>query len=245
VDAEEREEHKRLRDEIGRSPGMIIRNEIRGVRQGVHLFKRNKDELMRALDAFEHPKNLLRLLDISNYDQLHASMDEVGRLLHNFLAAATSLIDCVHTHRKHLYKDKDFDEEISAKVAEHFTNSDRQLVKDLRSYVLHRRPVPVQAIQLTWSGHRGPPSPDAQSTLGTRYALSVSELLARHRWTAPARAQLKSCGDQFVIRDFVERYSARVGSFYEWLWDRQQDMHARDLEATNELIRRRKALEDS
>jgi hypothetical protein len=53
---------------------------------------------------------------------------------------------------------------------------------------------------------------------------------------------LNKIGKSIDIRQFVERYFSKIESFYEWLWRRQSEIHAKEIEATNQLILRARAL---
>jgi glutamine synthetase adenylyltransferase len=49
-------------------------------------------------------------------------------------------------------------------------------------------------------------------------------------------------GQKLDILSFVEAYFNKVEGFYQWLWERQALVHADEIEATNQLRDRAKAI---
>jgi len=87
---------------IQASSGQTVLNEIEGVQRSFGVVKRNYDELINAILAFQDEKEIPRLWPQQSRDVRHEAMDVVVTRLQNFLAAAFSLVDHVRRHRKHL-----------------------------------------------------------------------------------------------------------------------------------------------
>lgn len=88
---------EKLNETISRSRGWRLRRELSGVARGYRVFLGNDRELRQFLDAHAQPDAALALWDDSNREGFERFLDEVDRLLHNYLASAASLRD--HTRR--------------------------------------------------------------------------------------------------------------------------------------------------
>ena len=88
------DEFQKLIEEIKNSPGQNIIEEVDRLKRGLRMVKRNKDELVKVVQFLKQPKIALNLWSVSRRDELHVLMEEVGRLLHNYLSSVFSLVDC-------------------------------------------------------------------------------------------------------------------------------------------------------
>ncbi len=146
MEPEKWEEFKKLIEEIEHSPGQKIIEEVDGLKRGLRMVKRNRDELIKALQLLKQLEVAPKLWSLSRRDSLHALMEEVGRLLHNFLSSAFSLVDYMRIHRKHLYLSSEFNQEIEAEIQKRFINDDDHLIaQGLRNYIMHISFPPVGA----------------------------------------------------------------------------------------------------
>ena len=123
---------------IQASSGQTVLNEIEGVQRSFGVVKRNYDELINAILAFQDEKEIPRLWPQQSRDVRHEAMDVVVTRLQNFLAAAFSLVDHVRRHRKHLYSGEVFNEEIAAQLQSLILGRpEHWIAQGLRIYTLH------------------------------------------------------------------------------------------------------------
>jgi len=159
-------------------------------------------------------------------------MEEIGRLLHNYLASAMSLVDHARRHTKKLYcNDRFFKffEECDQEIDKRFDNSaNHQLAQGLRNYTQHRT-LPVVVSVISWSRDEG---------LNRTFKVASESLLEWKKWKPLARKKLRQLKDGLPIRQFAEEYYAEVESFYQWLWTKQAEIHKQDIDRLNEIKRR-------
>src|SRR5687767_5560473 len=74
-------------------PGWAIRVDIRSLDRSLRVFNGNQSELDRHLETASDAGEILRLWDRNNPEVFEGFLNEVDRLLHNYLAAAMSLRD--------------------------------------------------------------------------------------------------------------------------------------------------------
>lgn len=191
--------------EIHETQTSRARADFSGLARSYRVLLGNDHELLSLLERYEQPPAALELWD-RNDEAFEQFLDEVDRLLHNYLASATSLVD--HTRRvrrKHgeaVGLEKTYDE----KMREVFPEGVHSFVQDLRNYTLHRR-LPVVR------GHLG-----GESTTSVTASVNLlkSDLLAWPKWEEPARAYLGSAPDKIGLKDVIRQYTAAANTFTTW-----------------------------
>lgn len=235
MEPEKWEEFKKLIEEIEHSPGQKVIEEVDGLKRGLRMVKRNKDELIKVLQVLKQPGITPKLWSLSRRDALHTLMEEVGRLLHNFLSSAFSLVDYMRSHRKHLYLNSEFNQEIEAEIQKRFINDDDHLIaQGLRNYIIHIGFPPVGAT-LHYA--------DGDKDFNSDFNISIESLLKWDEWSGKQKQALARIGDTVEILLFAERYFKKVESFYLWLWSRQEGIHKKEIDDANQLRERARAIE--
>lgn len=235
MEPEKWDKFKKLIEEIEHSPGQKIIEEVDGLKRGLRMVKRNKDELIKVLQVLKQPGIAPKLWSLSRRDELHTLMEEVGRLLHNFLSSAFSLVDYMRSHRKHLYLNSEFNQEIEAEIQKRFINDDDHLIaQGLRNYILHIGFPPVGAT-LRYA--------DGDKDFNSDFNISIESLLKWDEWSGKQKQALARIGDTVDILLFAERYFTKVESFYLWLWSRQEGIHKKEIDDANQLRERARAIE--
>lgn len=187
------------------SEGRRLMIEFKSVAQTYRLFLGNDRELHQYLARHSEVEAALRLWDLKNRAGFDAFLDEVGRLLHNYLAALGSLRD--HSRRlwrTHLRDDAAYDEQVQAMFAGsglcHF-------VQNLRNYTLHNQ-LPVAHGQLNVVPNK---------EFSSRVRLSRPDLLRWSGWPPLARDYLAGLPDDGIdLADLVAAYTDTVTSFNDW-----------------------------
>lgn len=191
-------------------PGWSVRVEMLALDRSLRVFTGNAKELLRFLGEQQEPANAFQLWALSNRDGFERFLDEVDRLLHNFVGAAMSLKDHGTRVRRKLLQDDAVDtrsDEYQARVDRDFTHAPlAQFVQQLRNYTVHER-LPVATGQLS-----GVPGVSFES----RIVLHPSELLKWPKWNSLARRYMETAGDDIAIEDVVKEYTAVVVAFNEW-----------------------------
>jgi len=126
-----------LQGEMLASPDRKLVIEYKLVAKTYGVFKGNARELQGYLDRHSDPAVALPIWDLKHRERLHDFLDEVGRLLHNYLAAVGSLRD--HTRilwDTYLAEDPAYTEKVQATFAE---SGCCVFVQDLRNYTLHNQ----------------------------------------------------------------------------------------------------------
>ena len=235
MEPEKWEEFQKLIEKIGNSPGQKIIEEVDKLKRGLRMVKHNKDELIKVAQVLKQPKAVPKLWAIDQRDVLHTLMEEVGRLLHNFLSSAFSLVDYMRIHRKHLYLNSEFNQEIKTEIQKRFINDDDHLIaQGLRTYIIHVGFPPVGATLQYVAGEK-----DYNST----FNMSIESLLKWDKWSGNQKQALAHIGDIIDILLFAERYFTKVESFYLWLWSRQEEIHKKEIDDANQLGERVRAIE--
>jgi hypothetical protein len=203
------EELKAARTEVAQSQGAFLSDELAGVARSYWLFQGNAREFAAFLGRFDTDATArVELWALKNRKGFDAFLDEVDRLLHNYLAAASTLRN--HTRRlwqQHPPADPALIAEYEERMKDAFAESPLvQFVQGLRNYATHSQ-LPVARGRLTWT-------PDAgdHSTV----ELSKSKLLESDRWNTAAKEFLDSAAEQIDLRILVSAYTAVVEEFNEW-----------------------------
>jgi hypothetical protein len=99
-------------DKLQNTEGWRISRKIEHLGTSFYIFKTNYDELIQRIEYFKRPEAIL-LWDVRNNDQMEHFLKEVTRLLHNFVAAALTLVEHTRIMARGMYKGTEFWEEYS------------------------------------------------------------------------------------------------------------------------------------
>jgi hypothetical protein len=198
--------------------------ELAGLACSYKVFLGNDAELCGYLHRHTQLPTVLELWSVHNREGFEQFLDEVDRLLHNYIASAGTLRD--HTRnvwRKHAPEDQALRDEYTARVERTFSTSHvAQFVLQLRNYTLHRR-LPIARGRLSWV---------KDESFESIVFLERTELMKWDGWSARARSYLESASDDVNLRAVVEHYSSTVVEFNSWFVKAYVDGHG---EAFDEL----------
>ncbi len=192
-----------------------------------HVQRGNRILLLNFLSAPREDEELALKL-ISNLQDTELTKSffiEVVRLLHNYLASVSSLID----HSRNLlknYQDYPFQTEYINRVSAIKDAGTGPTLKDLRSYLLHNA-VPPLAMKLSISNNMTDHRFDVE--------LDTSELLKWRKWRKEAKQYLAKL-EKLNLRACVREYSSSICSVYKWLFDQFGDVHQEDIRDLNRLL---------
>lgn len=190
-------------DAIKVHPGKKIIDKLHGFNATNGVLSGNLRELLALIERLENPNDPLNVMSIENRRLLEQKFTEVYRYLHNFLAAAATLVD--HTRRMMNHRTinvahkAEHDRDIKA-TFEHDPLS--RFVKDFRNFVLHRdRPEIHLAVHLI-------PEPARHELL-----IDLESMLTWTKWSNPARKFLVSNSPSIRISDIVLPYGEKMRKF--------------------------------
>jgi hypothetical protein len=219
-----------LRRAIRESPGWEIRRELRAVARSYRVFLGNDRELLGYLAAHEELPRALELWNADNRDGFERFLDEVDRLLHNYLASVATLRD----HTRRLWKKYPPD------------SADPQGVYDEQRRAAFDAPVCafVQNLRNAAAHHR---LPVAYGHLSAKVGISFeayvvvakASLLEWDGWSASAGEYLTQAPDEIRLADPIGAYTRAVAGFNKWFGRAFAGAH---LEALEDVARHEREL---
>jgi hypothetical protein len=215
-----------LIQELEDSDGAIITIKITRLRISYLIFETNYSELKTALDNFRQPATGLVLFMPDNHIELEAYQHNVIRLLHNFLAAAKTLVDHMRSIVHDIFKnDEAFLAEYQNRVDQEFTNNVLvKVVHKLRNYVLHKGIQAFCAAEFTFSN-----PPDFS------FLMNINEICRWDKWSQEEVAYLRGFGTKTKLDDIVNPYAMFVVEFHKWFSERQNELNRAAYAKTAEI----------
>lgn len=222
---------RELEERMRSTEGCRIKLKIQALNSSYHVFAGNYHNLATTLDRFGRIENSMELWAESNRNELDRFMDEVIRLLHNFLAGAKTLVDHTRVFKNEMYKGKNFERVYQEKLQRDLSNSPIvSFVQDLRNYVLHKQ-LPITSAEFSFKGGEGGTIKDYDSTI----KLNVDKLREWDGWKRNSQVYLDALDDKAKIKDVAEQYEAAIRSFYHWFGDQQEKLHLTEFEELSRL----------
>ncbi|HEX8824478.1 MAG TPA: hypothetical protein VF794_31440, partial [Archangium sp.] len=190
-------------------------------RFSIDLFRRNYEELIIFIDYFCAPSVAFSFSRVEQKWLWQEGMKEIVFLLHNFVAAAQSLIDHTRVLYKQLYEPQgkipEYPEEVQNRFAK---NPLSQFVIKLRQMAQHYRLPSIEnhtQISNTRGGEGG--------SVIIEIRLKAEDLRQFDGWNAPAKQFMEEAGPRINVHNVVQRYFEHVVEFYEWFSQKQKDVH--------------------
>jgi len=197
-----------LRAQLRQTEGWRLRAALSNLGRTYRVFIGNHRELREYLEAHRSGPAAAELWRDDRRDEFERFLDEVDRMLHNFVAASATFVD--HTRRlwkKHPPASAELDAEYQRRIAETFASSPlAAFVKGLRNFTLHRS-LPIARGQLSWSQGMSEPV--------SRIYLERDDLL-KGDWSSRARAYLDSASAEIDLAKVVDEYARLVYEFMDW-----------------------------
>lgn len=185
----------------------------------IRVLERNGEHLEAFVRCLIEDPRSMQLTDVHKRAALDAAFEEVICLLHNYVAAALSLVDHTRIVYRELYESKGLFSDYQGEVKERFIDVPLlQFVQGLRHFAQHYR-TPDVSYLLNFEAGKG---------TTRRLVLQKADLLEFSGWKAVARTYLDAAPDQIDIIDLVTGYSTAIRSFYKWMAERQSEIHAAD-----------------
>lgn len=207
---------KELEDRIQKSEGWIAHTRIKNFSLSHKVFNINYKEFKEFLQQFSDPLTAPEIWRVDRRNLLEQILDEAIRLLHNYLAAAKSLVDHTRVFVNEYYTNCDFYTQYNNKIKEIFAESPlSHFVQDLRNYVLHKE-LPFTSATL----HYGP-----DTGISNTLFLDISTLREWNRWTSFSERYIANLKDKTDFRSFIDEYWVLVNGFYLWFNNSLNELH--------------------
>ena len=198
------------RGQIRACEGATLYSELSAVARTYRLFSANERELREYFAGLADTQALLDLWDSNHRERFDAHLDEIDRLLHNYLAAAGSLRD--HSRRlwqQHPPQDASLSAEHDRRIKKTFAESPvASFVQKLRDVTVHAQ-LPLIHGTISWSADEG--------TLTSTTVLNKRALIEWDGWNARALRFLDESDDEIDLLEVIGAYTAAVHNFNEWL----------------------------
>lgn len=193
----------------------------------LNIFRMNAQELIEITRRVNDPDEGLRLMAVANREAGSQTHREVTRRVHNFVAAALTLVEHTRIFMRENYGSTPILDRYQAKIDADF--KDRPLVRfvqDLRNYILHNG-LPNSTMYMNFQSN---PDQPGTGTFETGIHINAALLLEWRNWSAAARTFIESCGEFVDIRTVAESYTDRILSFHGWLQGELDQLHSDDLD---------------
>jgi hypothetical protein len=207
-------------DKLQASPEMEIYRNLQALSASYRVFNGNYDELRRYLEHLNEPKESLFMYSSEQRENLELLLDETSRLFHNFLASAKSLVDHTRVIVEKLYFNKEFKKEYDKKLAGELANNPVQkFVQRLRNYTQHYTLL-IPDLEITFG----------EDDIEMSVRLDVKILKQWPDWGPIPLSYLEESGDSLCLISLSNDYFVLVQKFYQWLTERQTQLHQSDFE---------------
>ncbi len=203
------------------------------------VFRGNHAELKSFLNNVATPSVMAHMWAEAHRYRLDYAQREAARLLHNYIAAAFSLVDSTRRFVEKHYAGTRLMDEYEARVKQDFAEAPlHRFLQRLRNHTLHHRLPPTKA--MTKFKRRD----DGGHDFENGFWLNVERMREWGDWTGKAREYLESLDKEAKLDDIIDAYEPVVVGFHRWLSDRIREEHAEAIEETFELERRMQATDD-
>lgn len=209
-----------------------ITDEIRSFSRSIELFDGNYRELRDLLLFFEDINKSIYLEQDGNDIERRRLLREIVRFMHNYVAAAMSLIEHSRIHYRKLYERNQLFPEYQKKVDAVFKDDPLScFVKDLRQFFQHYA-LPGISLQMNWT--------KATGIMERTVRLSLVDLKG-FKWSSTAKQFFTAQTEDIDLLKLTNAYHEKVTAFYQWFQRRQEQLHATDFkkvaEAKQQMLR--------
>lgn len=219
-----------LHQQIRNSEGERLYWKMKELRASYYVFASNHQQLLQAIQYYETDESA-RNFSMDKEARVERFQMENLRLLHNFLAGASTLMDHTRVLINELYVGKEFRAEYQKKVDEVFAGSSiAGFVKRLRNWQTHCGLVP-----LLWQATL---DDAASEKITLSVQLSLEALRAWDGWDKRAKEFLAAARPPLRLCNVVQEYHDLVKQFYSWLESRMLEIHRTAFDERTALLER-------
>jgi hypothetical protein len=219
---------------INQSKAYQIRMRLQTFSNNYSVFEGNYRELNRLLSAAQHPEAFQILWIQSKRPQMNVITRELGRLLHNFVTSAKTLVDHTRTFVDEWYGETHFFNEYHSEVQKRFIgNPIVGFTEDLRNYALHfQLPFAVAVVRFTIG------QTSNENVRNQSFVLPKNKLLEWSNWSSKGKSYLEMASEEIPIQKTVDVYFQEVNAFHAWMQHRLKEIHANELRWLDKMAQR-------
>lgn len=211
-----------LSNELWNMPEYKLYRDLQGIDISISTFHNNYVILNEFLTFLTTDEQAHHLFTVRNHDKLHEAGSHVVLCLHNFVAAAQSLVE----HSRNLYVGR-LNKSIQL-FSEYKERMNREFASDplarfvicLRHYCQHYKAPSISVITTTTF---------SDSSLVRKVYLPLDSLRTYDGWNSEAKAYMKTIDSNGVdIQQVAMIYHDRVMKFHQWVQERHEEMYANE-----------------
>jgi|GEM_PF-1324508 len=215
------------------SPGSSYVNQAHERSFSKNIFRINAIELIDSALRVKDPEQGFFLMRQGNREAGLQAHRELSRHIHNFVAAAMTLVEHTRKFMRTNYEGQAildiYEKEAKARFV---TSPVAQFVQELRNYMVHKG-LPSSSMYMTMKAQ--PDSFDGSMSVETGVRFQTEALLEGYKWNGVARQFLTDAGEYLHVHDFANEYVDLVDQFHGWLDSTLEEHHRSDLEDLVEL----------
>jgi len=226
------EEHKNISDLINQRnalKGAEIMRLVRHLGFSLSILIGNYQDLATACLIYE---NDVHIWDENNRQELDWLISEITRLLHNYLASVTSLIDHTRVFCRRLGCSK-FQETYEEKLNEVKSNACLHFMKQLRNYAHHYH-VPFVDARFSFQRGENQEGDIFEQTLH----LEKNMLLKWDDWSSKSRQYIDGHEDDLDLKATIDEYQVLIVEFYKWIASTIEQLYNEELNELNQIEER-------
>ncbi|WP_343551424.1 hypothetical protein [Pantoea sp.] len=215
---------------IHESKGMQFLNEQKKRSFSLNILYMNGEELLTACAKMHDPDIGFSLMGMNNKEASEQAHREVKRYLHNFVAAAMTLVDHTRVMLNESYKDQPIHLVISDKIKSTVGSSPIcKFMQDMRNYIVHKGlPNSQRYMHANNNGNHG-------FTIKTGIHIETASLYDYNNWKALSKTYLENASEFIEIHELVEQYVKEIKNFNQWLDVTLEQHHADELRELYQL----------
>lgn len=215
-------------DVFRNSEEMKIYQNLLALKASFKVFSGNFYEITQELESLKDPRAFLDAHSKNHEEDISELLDQVLRLLHNFLASAFSLIEHTRKIVKKLYSGKEFQQEYQKKLQEDvISHPIHCFVKHLRNYAQHYT-LPILDLRTSLIGTGN------FENLNFSVRMDVEVLKQWDGWKT-SRSYLDALNSDWCVDTIVTEYFTLIQDFYNWLSQRQTVLHQADMNKLKQM----------
>jgi len=230
-----------LMKEVNNSSALKVYRRLVDLKSNFYCLGINHLELSKFITHVRNNEVWPNLLNPKYPRGIEITLNETARLLQNYLASASALVDQTRALIDSGYKSHSFHEEYENQIKNRFVgNPIIGFVEDLRNYSLHYS-LPVTGANLTFNQNES--DKISASTADFILVLDRPSLLLWSNWSTKGKPFLnKITGNQIELSSFVDPYFNQVNEFHQWMFFRIQEIHSKELSWLEEKDQRIRSL---
>lgn len=204
-----------LAREIGESQAFAIESRFGTLDTNFYVFRVNYAELKALLSTTQTAELMFK------YEETNRILQELTRLLHNFLASARSLVDHTRAVMKEWYGGTELHYEYTQEIQKRIISKELPgFIEELRNYALHYRlPVTTATVKVWYD------PATSQQRENASLILEKPILLQWSGWTAKGKRFLLNADKEIRIETLVDQYFQDIQNLHQWISASLQNEH--------------------